>query len=49
MHYHKNFDDLYKNNPQIQSGQYFKKFYTDNILFTSFARTIWVPPNLNEI
>ena len=49
MQSYKNFNDLYTNNPEIQSGQYFKKFYTDSILFTPYAKTNWVPPNLNQL
>lgn len=47
-HYN-NFDDLYMNNPQIQNGQYFKKFYSEELLFTPFARSNWFPPNLTYL
>lgn len=49
MHNHKNFNDIYKNNPQIHSCQYFKQFYTDSILFTPFVRTNWVSPILKQL
>ncbi|XWV24850.1 hypothetical protein QJ856_gp0933 [Tupanvirus deep ocean] len=46
---YKNFNDLYINNPLIHNGQLFKEYYTDEILFSPYARNNWVDPNLKKI
>ena len=40
-----NFADLYEANPFIHNGSLFKEYYTDDVLFTAYARNNWVPPN----
>ena len=42
---YKSFAEMYDNHPQIQSGSYFKKFYSD-VVFTPEARNTWIPPDL---
>ncbi|XWV26097.1 hypothetical protein QJ857_gp0983 [Tupanvirus soda lake] len=46
---YKNFDDLYINNPTIHNGQLFKEYYTEEILFSPYARNNWVDPNIKKI
>ena len=43
-HKYENFEDLYKNHKDIHFGSYFKKFYTNEILFSDQARSEWIPP-----
>ena len=43
---YKTFDELYKNNPNIHTGSLFKKYYSDDVIFTPKARNEWVQPNL---
>jgi hypothetical protein len=43
---YKSFDELYNNNPSIQNGSLFKKYYSDNVIFTPKARMEWVEPDL---
>lgn len=46
---YKSFDDLYNDNPNIQSGKLFKEYYSDDVLFNDNARNNWVKPNLKNI
>jgi hypothetical protein len=47
--HYKSFDELYKNNPQIQKGSLFKEYYSDDVLFTPHARNNWIAPNLKHL
>jgi hypothetical protein len=49
MSNHKNFYDLYIDNPQIHNGHLFQQYYSQDILFTPHARNNWVEPNLKKI
>jgi len=40
------FQELYQSNPQIQRGQLFRQYYSDNVLFNDLARNQWIGPNL---
>lgn len=42
---YKSFDDLYKSNPPIQNGSFFKNFYSDEVIFTTKARNEWIKPD----
>jgi hypothetical protein len=45
-HNYTSFEELYKNHTKIQSGKLFKEYYTDEILFTEYARNNWIEPNI---
>jgi len=43
---YKSFNELYNNHPNIQKGGLFKEYYSNDVLFTDYARNNWVKPNL---
>lgn len=43
---YKTFRELYDNNPNIHNGSLYKEFYTNDILFSQYAKDNWVPPKL---
>jgi hypothetical protein len=43
---YKSFDELYKSHPKIHYGSLFKEYYSEDVLFTDYARENWVKPNL---
>lgn len=45
---HKTFDELYNANTFLHNGSLFKKYYSDDVIFTQKARNEWIPPNLNN-
>ena len=45
---YQSFMELYDANPQIHNGGFFKFYYTDDVLFTPYARFNWVYPNLRN-
>lgn len=49
MHECSDFHSLYNLYPEIQNGRYFQKFYTNDILFSSYAKNHWIEPNLLKI
>jgi hypothetical protein len=50
---YKTFKELYESNQMIQSGKFYSKYYTDDVLFSDVlfsvvARNEWVKPNINH-
>lgn len=43
---YKTFYELYTSNVHIQNGGLFKKYYSNDVIFSSKARNEWIPPNL---
>ena len=40
------FTQLYDKNTQIQYGSFFKNYYSEDVLFSQYAKDNWVEPNL---
>jgi hypothetical protein len=49
MSQYPDFESLYVNNKDLQSGRLFTQYYTNEVLFTDLARNSWVAPNIKSI
>ncbi|AYV75730.1 MAG: hypothetical protein Terrestrivirus2_238 [Terrestrivirus sp.] len=43
------FESLYVNNKDLQSGRLFTQYYSNEVLFTDLARNSWIAPNIKSI
>ncbi len=47
-YHYKTFKELYDSHPNIQIGSMFNEYYSEDVLFTDYARHNWVSPNLKN-